>query len=758
MFEGKARMRNAILPGLIACCCLGLCCVLDGQAADEIGGKRHKKLPWSFRAPVRPPIPQVKQASWVHNPIDAFILARLEEVGLQPSPEVSRRQLIRRVTFDLTGLPPTPEEVDTFVNDSAADAYEKVVDRLLASPRFGERWATYWLDLARFAESDGFKADDPRPTAWRYRDYVIEAFNQDKPYDQFILEQLAGDELYPDNPAAIVATGFNRNFPDEWNAKNLDQRRQEILNDITDVTSQVFLGLTLGCARCHDHKYDPLSQKDYYRFQAFFAAFSPRDNLPLATREQLDEHASRMHEWEARTEPMRQQLQSLEEPIRTKMVKQLERKYQKLFQVAYDTPFAQRTPFQKQIADMFAKQLVVNRDQMVKSMKTGVRKEWDQLNEKMHAFDALKPAPLPVVMGLTDVGSEAPPTHLLIRGNFRKLGEKLQPGFPTRLDSAAANPPSPAPGAATTGRRTVLAKWLASPQNPLTALVMVNRLWQHHFGRGIAANTSDLGVQGESPTHPELLDWLTTEFVARGWSLKAMHRLMVTSSTYRQSSIRNLQGDKADPDNRLLWRMTPRRLEGEFLRDAMLLVSGKINLKMGGPSVFPELPKEIEAPRGWKVTPDRAEQQRRSVYIFVKRNLRYPLFDAFDSPDSNETCARRHVSTNAPQALSLMNGEFTLEMARELASRVLHGTDAGDDNVAERLYRLALGRAPDNREKQLAAEFLQQQIDLLRRRLEDKRPIALPSSVPPGTDLARAGAVVELCHVVLCLNEFLYVD
>jgi hypothetical protein len=716
----------------------------------------------------------------VRNPIDAFILARLEKAGLQPSPSAGKQQLIRRLSFDLTGLPPTPAEVEAFLADNSSDAYEKLVDRLLASPRYGEHWARFWLDLVRFAESDGFKADDFRPTAWRYRDYVIRALNEDRPYDQFLREQIAGDELYPDNPEAIVATGFNRHFPDEWNAKNLDLRRQEILDDVTDVTGQVVLGLTFGCARCHDHKFDPISQKDYYQLQAFFAAISPRNDLPLAEVPEWHDYTNRLHEWETKTAALRERMQTLEEPVRRSMVAGNKSKYQKAYQVAYDTPFAQRTPLQKQLADMLAKQLKVDPNQMAKRMQPTVRQEWDKLQEQMKGFAALKPHALPIVMGITDIGPEAPRTYLLQRGNYRKLSEEVQPGFPSRLDSMPAVIPHPAPGAKTTGRRAVLARWLSSAGNPLTARVMVNRLWQQHFGRGIAGTPSDLGAQGEPPTHPELLDWLAIEFMARGWSLKAMHRLMVTSSTYRQTSVRAPAGEKTDSGNRLWGRMTPRRLEGEMLRDAMLQVSGRLNAKMGGPSVLPELPRELGTPNGWKVTADREEHDRRSVYVFLKRNLRYPLFDVFDAPDSNESCARRNESTNAPQALALMNDDFTLEQARHIAGRALEKVSsacglasgrarpraaqtAGQgivplDQVVDEVYQRALGRAPDAKESAIAADFLRRETVLVRKRLQERSPTALPTPMPASLDTGEACAVVEFCHVVLNLNEFLYVD
>jgi hypothetical protein len=745
--------------GLAAGALLALAIVSGSSGAEKPAAKTEDPKPWAYRLPAQPDVPAVKQRAWARNPIDAFVAARLEAEGLVPAAEASRPTLIRRLSFDLTGLPPTPQEVDAFVNDQSPDAYEKVVDRLLASPRYGERWALYWLDLVRYAESDGFKADDIRPAAWRYRDYVIRALNADTPYDRFIREQLAGDELFPNDPEAVIATAFNRHFPEEYNARNLEQRRQEILNDMTDTTAQVFLGLTVGCARCHDHKFDPITQKDYYRLQAFFAAYWARDQIEIGQPEELNDHQQQQAAWEAKTAALRGQIQAMEEPYRQKLVARNKYKYPKAAQEAFDTPIEQRTPLQFQLADLIAKQLQVGAKDMAKVMKQDVRKEWEDLGKQMAAFDRLKPQPLQLAMGITDVGPVAPATHLLVRGDWKRRGEELAPGFLSAIDDRTAKIPTPRAGAKTTGRRAALAAWLTQPDHPLTARVMMNRLWQHHFGRGIVGTPSDFGEQGEPPTHPELLDWLAREFVARGWSLKAMHRLMVTSATYRQSNHGDAATAKADPDSRLLGHMNRRRLEGEALRDAMLAVSGLLNLKMAGPSIFPELPAELGVPRGgWPVSADATERNRRSVYVFVKRNLRFPLFGAFDAPDSNETCARRHVSTNAPQALMLLNGKTALDVARSFAGRVLRETTADPGRLVEHTYRLALGRLPDAGERQLATDFLTRESTLLRQRMAEQAAARAPMAVPAEVDPALAGALVDLCHVLLNVNEFAYVD
>jgi hypothetical protein len=718
---------------------------------------RGDEKPWAFRPPSRPPVPSVKNGSWVRSPIDAFIAARLESRGLNPAPEAEPAVLLRRLSFDLTGLPPTPAEVETFLNDRAPDAYERLVDRLLASPRYGERWATYWLDLVRYAESDGFKADDPRPNAWRYRDWVIAAFNRDLPYNRFVREQLAGDELYPGDRDALVATAYNRHFPSEHNAKNLSLHRQEILNDITDTTGSVFLGLTLGCARCHDHKFDPITHRDYYRFQAFFAAVSPRDDFPLASPGEMDRYQKQLHRWQEETAELRRRLDELEKPYRDQIVQRNKRKYAPELQEAFDTPPARRTPLQQQLADLLAKQLVVARPEMTRAMKPEVRQEWQGLAQQMETFERDRPGPLPMTIGVTDVGPVAPATYLLKRGNLHHRGPELTPGFLSAIEHAPPVSPA-APGATTTGRRAALARWLTAPDHPLTARVMVNRLWQHHFGRGLVGTPSDFGAQGEPPTHPELLDWLARQLIEAGWSLKAMHRLMVTSATYRQSGRWDAAASRTDPDNRLLWRMGRRRLEGEALRDAMLAASGLLSSKMGGPSVFPELPAEILGARGWVVSPDLAERNRRSIYVFAKRNLRYPMFSAFDAPDGNETCARRHISTNAPQALVLLNSKVTLDISQAFAGRVLRGTSPSPAEVVMQAYCLALGRRPDADEARLALDFLREETAQVRQRLITRRAVALATAAPGQVDAAFGGAVVELCHVLLNLNEFAYVD
>jgi hypothetical protein len=737
------------------------------KAWIDAGAPADTSLPWAFRPVGQPAAPTVR-SRWVRNPIDAFVLHELRKNGLDPSPEAPREVLIRRATFDLTGLPPTPEEVAAFLDDRRPDAYERLIDRLLASPRYGERWARPWLDLARYAESEGFKSDEPRPNAWRYRDYVIQSLNADKPYDRFVREQIAGDELWPQDPAALVATGFNRHWADESNARNLRLRRQEILNDVTDTVGAVFLGLTVGCARCHDHKYDPISQADYYRLQAFFAALQPRDDLVLAGPVEKEQYHRRLAEWEAKTRDSRAALAALEDPYRERLYRERFDKFPPDVQEAITAAPRQRTALQWQLALKAAPQLDVSSGEVGKAMKPEERARWEAVTHEIERFRPLKPAPLPIGIGITDVGREAPATHVLAVGVYDAPLAEVSPGF---LSILHPGPPSIVPPSSfpSTGRRTALADWIASPANPLTARVMVNRLWQGHFGRGIVATPSDFGASGEPPAHPELLDWLAREFMARGWRLKAMHRLMMTSATYRQSSAYSPNAARVDPDNRLWWRMPRRRLEAEEIRDATLAVGGLLNLRMGGPSVYPELPAGVSA-GGWPTTTDPWTAARRSIYVFVKRNLRYPLFEAFDMPDTHESCPRRSVTTTAPQALMLLNSNLAVHQAQQFAARVIRdahratsggrGNRSGDERDAAviRAYELAFRREPDSQERQLAMAFLERETSIVEERLAQSRPVALPEPMPPGSTPAEGAAMVDFCHVLLNANEFVTID
>ena len=610
------------------------------------------KTHWAFQRVKKPVPPIVADVSWVRSGVDAFVLARLEEQRWRPAPEASRAELIRRVTFDLTGLPPAPAAVDDFLNDPSPDAYERVVDRLLDSPRYGERWAQHWLDVVRFAETEGYEYDRHVPDAWRFRDYVIDALNADKPFDRFVLEQIAGDEVEPDDQECLIASSFHRLGPVRRNAGNPDiaLSRNEVLTERTDVLGAAFLGLTVGCARCHNHKLEPIPQKDYYRLQAYLAA-TVEHNVILAS-------PAEAKAWEAQA----------------KTIKAEEQRLKKLLRRA-----------------------------------SGAERE--RLTVELEDLEDRMPPPLATIPSTRNDFKERTPIHVLKRGVWENKGDAVGPR-PLSVLSSDDLPELPGD---VPDPRTRLARWLISPVHPLTARVIVNRLWQHHFGAGIVKTVNDFGIKGDRPSHPELLDWLAARLVDNGWRLKPMHRLMVLSAAYRQSSRSPLAEEamRSDPENRLLWRFNRRRLEAEELRDAMLAVSGRLNLKAGGPSVMPpvdpELVKLLYKPSQWHVAANTAEHDRRSVYLLAKRNLRLPFMETFDAPAMLTSCARRESSTHAPQALELMNGRLSNDLAASLARRLEHEAAGVPEQIVDRGFALALGRAPTDEERAIAVAFVREQ-------------------------------------------------
>lgn len=672
-------------------------------------------------------------ARWVRNEIDHFIAARLAANGFTPAPEADRRTLIRRLTFDLTGLPPTPAEIAEFENDLRDDAYERLVDRLLDSPGYGERWARHWLDLVRYAESDGYRKDDYRPHAWRYRDYVIRSFQADKPFDRFVQEQIAGDELDPDNPDTLAATGYLRLSLYEYNQRDARTQWNEILNDITDVTGDVFLGFGMGCARCHDHKFDPILQKDYFRLRAFFAGILPQDKPPLATKAEIEAHDAKLREWKAQTTDIRWKLAELEQPHFAKMKASAIFKFPADIQAILKTDdVSTLAPLDRQLYDLAYRQVQYEYDQIGAKLKDEEKKKWDELRAELKKFDDLKPAALPIGYTVTDVGPIAPPT--VIPGD--KSETDIAPGLLSVLDDSPMKivPLATAPNSS--GRRAELARWLTSSDNPLTPRVMVNRIWQYHFGKGLVATSSDFGRLGESPSHPELLDWLAARFVGlpdqkskienqkskiTRWSFKSLHRLIVTSTTYRQSAT-HPEAEKQqlkDPTNRLLWRANIRRLDAEQIRDAMLLVSGKLDMQAGGPSVP-------------------ASKPRRSIYTEQRRNSPDPLLDVFDSADGFSSTPERNVTTTPTQALLMINSKDALAHAAEFARRVQSAAGSERDSQIVLAYRLAYGREPSDTERTAAIEFLNQQA---------ARNAA-----------AASATLTDFCQVLLNSNELLYVD
>ena len=512
----------------------------------------HQIRHWAFQKVQRPAVPLVDNEEWVRNPVDAFVMAKLEAKGLDPSARADQITLLRRAYFDLIGLPPMPEQVDAFLADQSPDAFKRVVDQLLASPHYGERWARHWLDLARYAESEGFKADETRPNVWRYRDYVIGSLNLDKPYDRFVREQIAGDELWPNNHDAQLGTAFNRHYPDEYNAVDLTQRRQEILNDITDTVGAVFLGLTYGCARCHDHKFDPILQADYYRLQAFFANTRAKDNIALCSEEEAERHRLQLASWEQKTAEIRQEMALVAEPKRKEILEEMVAKYPPKIQEALSVPAEERSPFQRLIyykvkpfhdPDSYLYQAPTT--SVLKKLSEEEKERWEKLQARLDAFSDLHPGRLPIGVGIVDVGREAPRTYILSGGAHDAHGREVQPGFLTLLAPGPAKIIAPE-GLQSSGRRSALANWLVDPANPLTARVMVNRIWHSYFSRGLVETPSNLGIIGADPSHPQLLDWLANEFIRNGWSIKDMHRLIMNSNgcvaTFKKQQVSDWSG------------------------------------------------------------------------------------------------------------------------------------------------------------------------------------------------------------------------
>jgi hypothetical protein len=670
---------------------------------------------WAFVAPKRSGPPPVKRTAWVRNPIDQFILAGLEAKGLEPAPEANKRTLARRLYFDLIGLPPTPAEMERFLADDSPRAYEDLADRLLADPRYGERWGRHWLDLARYADTMGFEADREQYHMWRYRDYVIESLNNDKPYDQFIREQLAGDEMTPSTPDRLVATGFLRLGP-VFQTTIAAQSRQMILSEITNTVGGVFLGMTVGCAQCHDHKYDPIPQRDYYRLQAFFAPMELiQADVPIggaALKVRIDE-ARKVAE--AKLARRQVQLEAYE--------RELVAKWRASCRDGCSGEKVEVKGLKNKLLTAIANALVPNNDAtFTLEEKQRYLELLDYVDTSMGGRDLgvfrreveRHKARAHVVRNITVSGNNAEPpvSFVRLRGEYDQLGDRVEPGFLTAVTGKEAPAQLATDGFGNVRSwRIGLANWIASADNPLTARVMVNRLWQKHFGAGLVATPSDFGRNGGLPSHPELLDWLALELPARGWSLKAMHRLMVSSSAYRQSSNGLAEpARKADPSNRLLSRMNRRRLEGELMRDAILVVSGRLNEQTGGPGVFPRLPAAIESSAriknftAWEPSPAE-EARRRSIYIFQRRQVEFPFLSVMDAPVLQTPREVRPESTTALQALMLLNGELVTEEARAFAERARGGAESLSGQI-RLAYQLALSRPPSAEEEARAKDFV----------------------------------------------------
>ncbi|MGV3664176.1 MAG: PSD1 and planctomycete cytochrome C domain-containing protein [Prosthecobacter sp.] len=648
-------------------------------AVSKDGFTQEQRSHWAFR-PVAKVAPPQAGGTWARGEIDRFIARKHTEMKLAPAPEADRRELVRRLYFDLHGLPPTQAQSDAFARSQEPRAYEQLVDELLDSPRYGERWAQHWLDLVRYAESDGYNVDFYRPSVWPYRDYVIQSLNNDKPYDQFVREQIAGDEIAPENPDVLIATAFYRHPVYEYNLRDVRGQWDVILTDMTDTTGELFLGLSMGCARCHNHKFDPILQKDYYALRAFLTPVRWRDDLTLAAPEERKAYEVQSARWEAATADVRARIDVLTRPHVDQVVERWRVSFPQDLQAMMYKPAAHRSGLEKQLAGLCERQLEYARSTAnpAATLKTDEQKaQYKALQEELRKLDSLKPRPLQEAFVVTDAGPDAPPNML----KTRRGEQEILPGFLTILDP---RPPHITPTATSTGRRKALAEWITRPDNQLTTRVIVNRVWQYHFGRGIVGTASEFGTLGQPPTHPELLDYLAAQFVAGGWRLKPLHRAILLSATYRQTARRepDLATAAIDPSNHYLWRFHPRRLDAEEVRDALLAVSGELDPRAGGPATD-------------------GNGTRRSIYTMKKRNSPNELLRALDMPGGFASTAERQSTTTPAQALQLINGDWLAARAGTLASRVRRVEDA---------WLAVLGRSPGPQEKTAAEAFLRQRV------------------------------------------------
>lgn len=761
--------------------------IMEGAPWSLATGPEHRPEPswWSFKKLHNPPVPRLDPANQTSNPIDAFVLAKLEEKGLKPAPKADKRTLIRRAYFDLIGLPPTPDQVDQFLKDSSPDAFEKVIDMLLSSPQYGERWGRHWLDVVRYADSAGFEGDVYYPNAWRYRDYVIKSFNDDKPYDRFVQEQIAGDELWPDNMElkgffdvpyeklehmeARIGTSLYT-FGQEIQESQLDasKLRYERLTDAVDTTAAAFLGLTFNCARCHDHKFDPISQKDYFQLQAIFATSTPVV-IPVvtgATASHRDEDYFRM----IALDEGRKAYLALEKNVKDRVIEAKKKDYPTEVVQAFEIPKDKRTAQQTELAtplvkfsesikveENFTPQEKALREKLSEDLvKSVIRVPQKDVSHSVR-FDGFFDLPSATVLGHIEP-ELLPDVYVLERGDFGKYKSKVGPALPAVLLSDE-DPEKLTVDSAAPRYRKQLALWLTRPDHPLTARVMVNRVWQGHFGQGIVSTTNDFGRQGQRPSHPELLDWLAHEFVEQDWSLKSLHRLIMLSDAYqRDSRFASPEDSKIDPGNVYLWRMNRQRLEAEAVWDSVHAVAGNLNLKMGGRPIMPPLSvSELTALRikdVWVTPSDLNEGLRRGVYILSRRNFMFPLFDKFDRPDPSQSCPRRDMTTVAPQALWSLNNYMSYRQAQQFAARLVRDNGSDPSSWINAAWRIALARPPSTREVEEALSFM--------KGLANENPAKGGDDEQPkefeNHDPAQMHALTELCLTVLNLNEFVFID
>ncbi len=672
---------------------------------------------WAFQPLVKPDIPVVENERWSRNPLDRFIYHRMAAAGIEPAPLADHTTLVRRLYFNLLGLPPTPEQIDAFVFDDSPDAWESLIDRLLDDPRYGEHWARFWLDLVRYAESDGWNKDSYRPHIWRYRDYVVQSFNNDLPYPDFVLQQLAGDEIPSDSPQHRIATGFLRLGIYEYNQRDARAHWNDIMNEATDVVGDVFLGMGMACARCHDHKFDPILQTDYFKLRAFFEPITWQDDIPSATTAEQATYQTQLATWKEATQEIRARLDALLDPYRDRKWESTIDKFPLEIQACFHKASEERNSWEDQMAYLISRQFDEEGTPLLNGLSKEHKQQRKNLLEELAAFDSLKPDPLPEMMTIAD--ARGPISHTIIPDD----DELIEPGYLSVLSSPeqdakiASSPPQDS-----SGRRTALAQWIGRADNPLTHRVFVNRIWQQHFGEGIVPSSSDFGHRGQPPTHPQLLDWLVTSFIENDWSMKRLHKQILTSAAWQQAAHHPQvsENQARDPADQLLWHAPIRRLTAEQNRDAMLAISGELQTKLGGPSVTAEIP-------------------RRSTYLKIFRNTPEPMLQAFDAANGLTSVAQRNTTTTPTQSLLMINGSYALERANSIANRLLQREPETTAATLNYAFRLAWGRQPTADELADALTFLGQKADLPH-------------------DTINHDLLADFCHVLLNSNEFLYVD
>ena len=673
----------------------------------DLAWVESRKNYWAYKKPSQAVVPSIPRGG---NGIDAFLDEARRAKGLAASPMAGKEKLYRRLALDLTGLPPNPGELDRFLTDRSVDAYEKAVDRLMASAQYGERWAQRWLDVVRYADTNGYELDLERPHAWRYRDYVVKSFNTGKPYDRFVQEQLAGDELFPGDNEALVATGFHRAGPIHIVGGNQDEEmnRQELLTEMTSTIGAVFMGLSVGCARCHNHKFDPIPQADYYRLQAVLAATEYKD-IPIVSAGEKTLYEAEAKAFKERRGVVEKKIKEIEKPYSAAIKAEKKARLAPEFLKALEIPKEKRTKEEERLAKEAGSQIEATWDEVLARVPDAQKAERTLLRKQLHDMDYFAPEVMPSAYAVANM-EKAPKSYVLKVGDYKKKLDEVEPAFLMVMGGEQA-PREIA------GRRSALAKWLTSGDHPLAARVMVNRIWQFRMGTGLVATPNDFGLLGGKPSNQKLLDWLAVEFVARKWDVRAMDKMIVMSLAYRQDTANHAANAKIDSDNKYYWRMNKRRLEGEAIRDSVLAATGVLNPRLGGRPVKIPIEQEIydiiftegEPDNLWPVDRNPAEHNRRTLYLLNKRTVRLPMLANFDQPDAMSSCAMRSTSTHALQALTMMNSDFMAAQAKQFSQRMAGECGVDQGCRVRRAYKITLGRAPTAVETRMAAEFFAKQ-------------------------------------------------